>query len=127
MNTDNVFSAQELKIFESLDEINKNVKALEKEKKRYSEKVKELMLSKNVDSIEHNGAKFTVTKSERHVVKSSSEFVTKLISMGKKSLVRYEIVPDVESILAEVNVGTLDKNFVDEYIKVTPIATLRCT
>jgi len=127
MNADEVFNAQELKAFEALDEINKKVKALEKEKKRYSDKVKALMQDKKVDSIEHDGTKFSITKSERHVVKSSNDFVSKLISMGKKSLVRYEIVPDVESILAEVNAGALDKDFVDDYIKVTPITTLRCT
>ena len=44
----------------------------------------------------------------------------------KKHLVKTSIEPDIESIFAEVDAGTLDSNMVNSYVKVTPVTTLRC-
>ena len=46
--------------------------------------------------------------------------------MNKKHLISHSVEPDVDGILAEVDAGLISKDFVDKYVKVTSVVTLRC-
>ena len=123
-----MFNEQERQDMAELVNINKELKALEAKKKVLSDKIKSTITGKKVDKVVINGSTLSIIQSTRTTVskKTKDEFISQLVGMGKKHLVQYSIEPDVESIFAEVDAGTLDKNFVDTYITVTPVTTLRC-
>ena len=102
--------------------------ALEAKKKNLVDVVKSAMTAKKLGDVDINGNKLSLTTSERRTVTKATkdEFVAALVSQGKKHLVNYSIEPDVDSIFAEVDAGTLNKSFVDTYVKVTSVVTLRC-
>lgn len=122
------FSPAEVTTMEHLVDINSQIKALETEKQKLVEKVKRYMQAINVSSVDVNGTALTLVESSRRTVTKSTkdQFIAELVNMNKKHLVQYEISPDLDSIFAEVDAGTLPQDFVDKYVKVTPVVTLRC-
>ena len=122
------FSPTEVTTMERLVDINSQIKALETEKQKLVEKVKRFMQAINVSSVDVNGTALSLIESSRRTVTRTTkdQFIAELINMNKQHLVQYDITPDLDSIFAEVDAGTLPKDFVDKYVKVTPIVTLRC-
>lgn len=122
------FDEQERADMAELVDINTQLKALEAKKKTISEKVKSAMVNKKIDKVDINGSKLSIIQSTRTMVpkKTKDEFVAQLVGLGKQHLVKTSIEPDIESIFAEVDAGTLDSNMVNSYVKVTPVTTLRC-
>lgn len=122
------FTANQVRDMEDLIAINEELKKLEAKKKLLSDTVKQHMLSLNIDKVEVNGSNFTIVESTRKTVTKSlkDQFVAELVGMNKKHLVSYSIEPDLDSIFAEVDSGNLAQDFVDKYVKVTPVTTLRC-
>ena len=128
INANIAFDEQERADMAELVDINTQLKALEAKKKTISEKVKSAMVNKKIDKVDINGSKLSIIQSTRKVVskKTKDEFIAQLVGLGKKHLVKTSIEPDIESIFAEVDAGTLDSNMVNSYVKVTPVTTLRC-
>ena len=122
------FDEQEKADMAELVDINTQLKALEAKKKTISEKVKSAMVNKKIDKVDINGSKLSIIQSTRTMVpkKTKDEFIAQLVGLGKQHLVKTSIEPDIESIFAEVDAGTLDSNMVNSYVKVTPVTTLRC-
>ena len=122
------FDEQERADMAELVDINTQLKVLEAKKKTISEKVKSAMVNKKIDKVDINGSKLSIIQSTRTMVpkKTKDEFIAQLVGLGKQHLVKTSIEPDIESIFAEVDAGTLDSNMVNSYIKVTPVTTLRC-
>ena len=122
------FDEQERADMAELVDINTQLKVLEAKKKTISEKVKSAMVNKNIDKVDINGSKLSIIQSTRTMVskKTKDEFIAQLVGLGKQHLVKTSIEPDIESIFAEVDAGTLDSNMVNSYVKVTPVTTLRC-
>ena len=122
------FDEQERADMAELVDINTQLKALEAKKKTISEKVKSAMVNKKIDKVDINGSKLSIIHSTRTMVpkKTKDEFIAQLVGLGKQHLVKTSIEPDIESIFAEVDAGTLDSNMVNSYVKVTPVTTLRC-
>lgn len=109
-------------------DINDKLKVLETRKKVLVEDIKNNMNKKGINHVTFNRHSLKVTESMRRTVisKTKDTFVSKLLALGKNYLVTTEIKPDVDSIFAEVDAGTLDKDLVEQYIKSTPVFTLRC-
>ena len=128
INANVAFDEQERADMAELVDINTQLKALESKKKTISEKVKSAMVNKKIDKVDINGSKLSIIQSTRTTVskKTKDEFIAQLVGLGKKHLVKTSIEPDIESIFAEVDAGTLDSNMVNSYVKVTPVTTLRC-
>lgn len=128
INANIAFDEQERADMAELVDINTQLKALESKKKTISEKVKSAMVNKKIDKVDINGSKLSIIQSTRTTVskKTKDEFIAQLVGLGKKHLVKTSIEPDIESIFAEVDAGTLDSNMVNSYVKVTPVTTLRC-
>ena len=122
------FDEQERADMAELVDINTQLKALEAKKKTISEKVKSAMVNKKIDKVDIDGSKLSIIQSTRTMVpkKTKDEFIAQLVGLGKQHLVKTSIEPDIESIFAEVDAGTLDSNMVNSYVKVTPVTTLRC-
>ena len=122
------FDEQERADMAELVDINTQLKVLEEKKKTISEKVKSAMVNKKIDKVDINGSKLSIIQSTRTMVpkKTKDEFIAQLVGLGKQHLVKTSIEPDIESIFAEVDAGTLDSNMVNSYVKVTPVTTLRC-
>lgn len=122
------FNAQQIQEMEELVRINEEMKKLEAKKKTLSDNVKTYLIGAKVDKVDINGNTLSLTESERRTVTKSSkdQFVAELVGMGKQNLVTYSIEPDLDSIFAEVGAGNLGRDFVDKYVKVTPVVTLRC-
>ena len=122
------FDEQERADMAELVDINTQLKVLEAKKKTISEKVKSAMVNKKIDKVDINGSKSSIIQSTRTMVpkKTKDEFIAQLVGLGKQHLVKTSIEPDIESIFAEVDAGTLDSNMVNSYVKVTPVTTLRC-
>ena len=123
------FSAAEYKEMQELIAVNEEMKKLEAKKKTLSDNVKKYMIAAKIDKAGVNGHTLGLTESSRRTITKSTkdQFIADLVGMGKKHLVNYSIEPDLDSIFAEVDAGTLDKDFVDKYVTVTPVVTLRCT
>lgn len=128
INAITAFNAQQFQEMKELVDINEQMKVLENKKKALSDNVKKHMLAAKIDKVDVNGSTLTIIESTRKTVTKSThdEFVAELVGMGKKHLINYSIEPDVDSIFAEVDAGTLAQDFVDKYVKVTPVTTLRC-
>ena len=128
INANIAFDEQERADMAELVDINTQLKALEARKKTISEKVKSAMVNKKIDKVDINGSKLSIIQSTRKMVskKTKDEFIAQLVGLGKKHLVKTSIEPDIESIFAEVDAGTLDSNMVNSYVKVSPVTTLRC-
>ena len=128
INANIAFDEQERADMAELVDINTQLKALEAKKKTISEKVKSAMVNKKIDKVDINGSKLSIIQSTRKMVskKTKDEFIAQLVGLGKKHLVKTSIEPDIESIFAEVDAGTLDSNMVNSYVKVAPVTTLRC-
>ena len=128
INANIAFDEQERADMAELVDINTQLKALEARKKTISEKVKSAMVNKKIDKVDINGSKLSIIQSTRKMVpkKTKDEFIAQLVGLGKKHLIKTSIEPDIESIFAEVDAGTLDSNMVNSYVKVTPVTTLRC-
>ena len=128
MNASAIFNANQLQEMEEYISLNNQIKELEQKKKALSENVKQYMIDSRYSQINVNNSTLTLIESERKTVTKSTKdkFIADLVGMGKKHLVNYSIEPDVDSIYAEVDAGSLDKDFVDQYIKKTPVTTLRC-
>ena len=122
------FDEQERADMAELVDINTQLKVLEAKKKTISEKVKSAMVNKKIDKVDINGSKLSIIQSTRTMVpkKTKDEFIAQLVGLGKQHLIKTSIEPDIESIFAEVDAGTLDSNMVNSYVKVTPVTTLRC-
>lgn len=122
------FDEQERADMAELVYINTQLKALEAKKKTISEKVKSAMVNKKIDKVDIDGSKLSIIQSTRTMVpkKTKDEFIAQLVGLGKQHLIKTSIEPDIESIFAEVDAGTLDSNMVNSYVKVTPVTTLRC-
>lgn len=122
------FDEQERTDMAELVDINTQLKVLEAKKKTISEKVKSAMVNKKIDKVDIDGSKLSIIQSTRTMVpkKTKDEFIAQLVGLGKQHLVKTSIEPDIESIFAEVDAGTLDSNMVNSYVKVTPVTTLRC-
>lgn len=127
IDANSIFDFQELDKFEELSDLNDQIKKLEARKQLAVAAVKSCMEARNVDHVTYKGHNFAMIDSSRRTVGKTTKdtFISELISMGKQHLLKTSIEPDLDSIFAEVDAGTLEKGFVDQYVKVTPIVTLR--
>ena len=128
MDTQVVLSEDELKVMKEFIEIDSEAKSLDKKKKELSSKVKDIMGKHSTSSLDIEDKHFSITESERRTIKKGMKdsFIATLVGMGKKSLVNYSIEPDMDSIFAEVDAGTLDKKIVNDFVTVTSVKTLNC-
>lgn len=119
----------QLKDLEKLAEINEQIKVLEKKKQPLVAAVKTTMEAKNIHSMVLDGANYTLIDSVRRTVNKNDkdEFIAELVNLGLRHLIKTSIEPDLDGIFAEVDAGTLAQAFVDRYVKVTPVVTLRVT
>lgn len=122
------FSPSQVAEIEELLKINDELKTLDKRKKQLVDNVKGYMMKINATDIDMDGTGISITETQRRTVtaKTKDEFIAQLVSRGKNALLKTSIEPDVDSIFAEVDAGVLDRAFVEHYIKVTPVVTLRC-
>lgn len=123
-----IFGAKEYADMEALVQINEEMKKLESKKKVLSDKVKGYMQGLNIDKCDVNGSTFSIIETQRRTITKTTKdsFIAELVGLNKQHLVITSIEPDLDSIFAEVDAGSLDKNLVDKYVKVTPVVTLRC-
>ena len=128
IDASHVFGAKEYADMEALSQVNEEMKKLEAKKKVLSDKVKGYMQSLNIDKCNVNGSTFSLTESQRRTITKATKdnFIAELVGLKKQHLVITSIEPDLDSIFAEVDAGSLDKALVDKYVKVTHVVTLRC-
>jgi hypothetical protein len=87
------------------------------------------MVNHAVSSLNWSGSTLQLISSSRVTVSKATkdEFVAKLNAMGKGALLKIEIEVDKETLQTEMDLGTIDPNFVNQYVKFTDILTLRCS
>ena len=123
-----IFGTKEYADMEALVQVNEEMKKLESKKKVLSDKVKGYMQGLNIDKCDVNGSTFSIIETQRRTITKTTKdsFIAELVGLNKQHLVITSIEPDLDSIFAEVDAGSLDKNLVDKYVKLTPVVTLRC-
>ena len=123
-----IFGTKEYADMEALVQVNEEMKKLESKKKVLSDKVKSYMQGLNIDNCDVNGSTFSIIETQRRTITKTTKdsFIAELVGLNKQHLVITSIEPDLDSIFAEVDAGSLDKNLVNKYVKVTPVVTLRC-
>lgn len=124
----NNFTTAQIDEMNELIAVNEELKKLEAKKQTLSDNIKRHMINAKIDRVDVNGSTLNLVESTRKTVTKSTkdEFIAELIGKNKKHLVTYSIEPDLDSIFAEVDAGLLESDFVDSYVKVTPVVTLRC-
>ena len=129
VDANSVFTPDRVSLMERLLEINSSIKTLESEKQVLVEQIKKDMQNANITDVNVNGSTLSLTESARRTVTKSTKdkFIAELVAMNKRHLIQYEITPDLDGIFAEVDAGNITKEFVDMYVKVVPVVTLRCT
>ena len=124
----NNFTTTQIDEMNELITVNEELKKLEAKKQILSDNIKRHMINAKIDKVDVNGSTLSLIESTRKTIKKATkdEFIAELIGKNKKHLVTYSIEPDLDSIFAEVDAGLLESDFVDSYVKVTPVITLRC-
>ena len=127
IDANTVFSPAQVQDMEQLLRIKEEIKVLEARKDSLSKSAKAAMIALGIDECDVNGSTFKLIQTERRTVTKStkSEFIANLVGQGKQHLVVTSIEPDLDSVFAEVDAGNLSQNFVDKYVKVTSVMTLR--
>ena len=127
VDANTLFTAAQLNDMKELIKVNEELKILEAKKKTLYDNVKGYMSSINVNECSVNGVSFKMIDSVRRMIgkNQKNEFVAALVGMNKQYLLITSIEPDLDGIFAEVDAGTISKDFVDTYIKTTAIKTLR--
>lgn len=121
------FTEEQIKEMKELSEIKTRMKALEARAGVLTDSIKKNMLDAKYKYVLVDGVdKFEIRTSERVTVtkKTKDDFVAQLVGMNRQDLVKTEITVDTESIFAEVDAGKLQKDFVDKYVKKTPVNSL---
>ena len=123
-----VFGAKEYADMEALSQVNEEMKKLEAKKKVLSDKVKGYMQGLNIDKCDVNGSTFSIIETQRRTITKATKdkFIAELVGLNKQYLLTTSIEPDLDSIFSEVDAGTLDKDLVNKYVKVSDVTTLRC-
>ena len=118
---------EDKKVIQEFLVMNETVKRLDKDKKKLTEDVKAIFDKYHIsDPLDFEGSTLTVTESTRKTVNKAKKdkFVQALINMGKNYLVQTSIEVDTDTIYSEVENGLLDRNFVEQYMSITPVKTL---
>lgn len=118
---------EDKKIIQEFLVMNETVKRLDKDKKKLTEDVKAIFEKYHIsDPLDFEGSTLTVTESTRKTVNKAKKdrFIQELVNMGKNYLVIQTMDIDTDTIYAEVENGSLDKNFVEQYMSITPTKTL---
>lgn len=100
---------------------------LEKMNKKLTESVKRIFEKYNIeDPLDFNGSSLTVTESVRKTIdkKKKNQFAQALINMNKNYLVFTTVDIDKDTVYSEVQNGSLNEEFVKEYMSMTPVKTL---
>lgn len=124
-----MFTPEQLEDIAEFIEVHEQAKILDEKKKRLSQKVKSYMTNEGTSSFSYNGANLNLTNSTRWTVSKATkdEFIAKLNAMGKSNLIKIDIDVNKESLETEIATGGISQSFVDQYIKITDILTLRCS
>lgn len=127
VNALTIFAHNQLQDMRDLIAVNEELKTLEAKKKKLTDEVKKHMTSLNVSECELGNNSFSISDSVRRIVTKNTkdEFIAQLVGKGKQHLIITSVEPDVDGIFAEVDAGTLDKTFVDMYINIINVQTLR--
>ena len=118
---------EDKKVIQEFLVMNETVKRLDKDKKKLTEDVKAIFEKYHIsDPLDFEGSTLTVTESTRKTVNKAKKdrFIQELVNMGKNYLVIQTMDIDTDTIYAEVENGSLDKNFVEQYMSITPTKTL---
>ena len=128
VDANTIFNSKEICEIEELIDINKQIKELETRKKELNDKLKDNMKSLNVSNFTLNGSSFSLIETQRRTVTKATKdkFIAELVGLNKQYLLTTSIEPDLDSIFSEVDAGTLDKDLVNKYVKVSDVTTLRC-
>lgn len=121
------FTEQEIKEMKEYIDIKTRMNSLEAKAKVLNESIKKAMLKAKYRYVLVDGVdKLEVRPSQRKTVtaKTKDDFVAQLVGMNRQDLVKTEITVDADSVLAEVDAGKLQKDFVDKYLKVTDVNSL---
>lgn len=116
---------EELKILEERSVMADTMKMLNLKEKKLSQQVKDIFNKYKIeDTVEVFGKKFTVSDSVRKTVSDKDGFVSELINLNKKYLLSQSIEIDIDTLYEEYENGTIDKNIVEQYMKITPMQKL---
>lgn len=128
VDANTIFNSKEICEIEELIDINKQIKELETRKKELNDKLKDNMKSLNVSNFTLNGSSFSLIETQRRTITKATKdkFIAELVGLNKQYLLTTSIEPDLDSIFSEVDAGTLDKDLVNKYVKVSDVTTLRC-
>ena len=128
VDANTIFNSKEICEIEELIDINKQIKDLETRKKELNDKLKDNMKNLNVSNFTLNGSSFSLIETQRRTITKATKdkFIAELVGLNKQYLLTTSIEPDLDSIFSEVDAGTLDKDFVNKYVKVSDVTTLRC-
>ena len=128
VDANTIFNSKEICEIEELIDINKQIKELETRKKELNDKLKDSMKSLNISNFTLNGSSFSLIETQRRTITKATKdkFIAELVGLNKQYLLTTSIEPDLDSIFSEVDAGTLDKDLVNKYVKVSDVTTLRC-
>ena len=123
-----IFNPKEICEIEELIDINKQIKELEVRKKELNDKLKDNMKNLNVSNFALDNSSFSLIETQRRTITKATKdkFIAELVGLNKQYLLTTSIEPDLDSIFSEVDAGTLDKDLVNKYVKVSDVTTLRC-
>lgn len=128
VDANTIFNSKEICEIEELIDINKQIKDLETRKKELNDKLKDNMKSLNVSNFALDNSSFSLIETQRRTITKATKdkFIAELVGLNKQYLLTTSIEPDLDSIFSEVDAGTLDKDLVNKYVKVSDVTTLRC-
>ena len=128
VDANTIFNSKEICEIEELIDINKQIKELETRKKELNDKLKDNMKSLNLSNFILDNSSFSLIETQRRTITKATKdkFIAELVGLNKQYLLTTSIEPDLDSIFSEVDAGTLDKDFVNKYVKVSDVTTLRC-
>lgn len=129
LEVSSIFNEQDVSLFTSLKDIRTAMKELNEKDKKLSKRIKKLMQDRNIDSVSMGDYSFKLIPVPRKTIVSGKkqELISTLLTHNKKHLLKYQIEPDLESIVQEMNSHAIDPGLVNQYIHTTDCLILHCS
>ena len=110
-----------LKRYIQLDD---EIKEREKEQDELKTILKAEMTQDGLKAVKHGNRTLTLTESERVTIKKE-DLVTLLATKGLKSCIKMLLEPDMDMIEVSIQIGEIQKEEVDAFIKKTQVQTMK--
>lgn len=118
----------EKSVLREFSKVYNDMKLIQLEKNKLSERVKEILTNHSLDKIGVDNCELSLTDRTTKTVlkKTKDEFMQELSKLNKGYLIIPSFEIDVDTLLIELENEDIDEEFVNKYVSITKSKVLNC-